>query len=82
VIYRFSKIEVDLEQFDIREDNKPLLVEPKVFDLIAYLLKHRHRLVTREELFESVWHGREVSDTSLSNHIKSARKILGDNGSL
>jgi DNA-binding winged helix-turn-helix (wHTH) protein/TolB-like protein/Tfp pilus assembly protein PilF len=82
VIYRFNKIEVDLNQFEIRESGAPLLVEPKVFDLIAYLLEHRTRLVSREELFEQVWKGREVSDTSLSNHIKSARKILGDNGNL
>ena len=82
MIYRFSKIEVDINQFEIRESGKPLLVEPKVFDLIVYLIKNRTRLVSRDELFEQVWDGRDVSDTSLSNHIKSARKILGDNGNL
>ena len=82
MIYRFNNIEVDLNKFELRSDNKPMLVEPKVFDLIVYLLKHRQRLISRDELFEKVWDGREVSDTSLSNHIKSARKVLGDNGNL
>ena len=36
--------------------------------------------MTRRELFDNVWSGRVVSDTSLSNHIKSARKVLGDDG--
>ncbi|MEP4889042.1 MAG: winged helix-turn-helix domain-containing protein [Aliiglaciecola sp.] len=82
MIYRFNNIEVDLNKFELRSDKSPVLIEPKVFDLIVYLIQHRQRLVTREELFETVWDGREVSDTSLSNHIKSARKILGDNGNL
>lgn len=82
VIYRFNKIEIDLNQFEIREQGKPIPVEPKVFDLIVYLIKHRARIVSRDELFEQVWDGREVSDTSLSNHIKTARKILGDSGDL
>lgn len=82
MIYRFNKIEVDINQFEIRNRGVHALVEPKVFDLIVYLLKHRQRLVSREELFDNIWSGREVSDTTLSNHIKSARKILGDNGNL
>jgi DNA-binding winged helix-turn-helix (wHTH) protein/TolB-like protein/Tfp pilus assembly protein PilF len=82
VIYRFNKIEVNLNKFEIRTNDNFALVEPKVFDLIVYLIKNRQRLVSREELFEQIWSGREVSDTTLSNHIKSARKILGDNGNL
>jgi adenylate cyclase len=37
-------------------------------------------LVTRDELFENIWKGQVVSDTSLSNQIKAARKIIGDSG--
>ena len=58
------------------------VVEPKVFDLLVYLIRHRDRVLSREELFREVWDGREVSDATLSNHVKSARKILGDSGEL
>src|SRR5262249_11889937 len=44
--------------------------------------RHRDRVLSREELFKEVWEGREVSDATLSNHVKSARKILGDSGEL
>jgi DNA-binding winged helix-turn-helix (wHTH) protein/TolB-like protein/tetratricopeptide (TPR) repeat protein len=82
VIIRFNTIEVDLGQYEIRDNGEPLAVEPKVFDLIIYLIEHRERIISRDELFQKIWDGREVSDTSLSNHIKTARKILRDNGEL
>lgn len=78
--YHVATFEIDTEQFQITCAHKVLAVEPKVFDLIVYLIENRQRLITRDELFEQVWSGREVSDTTLSNHIKSARKIFGDDG--
>jgi len=78
--YQVAKFEIDTEQFQITCANNVLAVEPKVFDLIVYLIENRQRLVTRDELFEQVWRGRDVSDTTLSNHIKSARKVFGDDG--
>lgn len=82
MLYRFNNIDINLKQYEIRVDNIVLAVEPKVFDLIVYLIEHRNRVISRDELFEQVWRGRSVSDTSLSNHIKTARKLLGDNGDL
>lgn len=82
MLYQLNNREVDVDLYQIRHDGKVLAVEPKVFDLIVYLLEHRERIISRAELFEHVWEGRTVSDTSLSNHIKSARKVLGDNGEL
>ncbi len=58
----------------------PEAVEPQVFDLILDLIEHRDRVVTRSELLERVWHGRFVSDATLSSRIKSARQAIGDNG--
>lgn len=78
--YFFNGFEIDTLQFKLLSEDKVLAIEPKVFDLLVYLLKNRHRPVTREELFDHVWHDQVVCDTSLSNHITSARKILGDNG--
>lgn len=80
VLYQFDNKEVDTEHYQVRMDGKTLAVEPKVFDLIVYLIENRERIISRSELFEQVWGGRIVSDTSLSNHIKNARKVLGDSG--
>jgi DNA-binding winged helix-turn-helix (wHTH) protein/TolB-like protein/tetratricopeptide (TPR) repeat protein len=73
---------IDTARYRISSVGAAVPVEPKVFDLLVYLIRNRDRVVTREELFETVWDGRAVSDATLSNHVKSARKVLGDSGEL
>lgn len=80
--YKFGQFEIDTKHFSVTESGEVISVEPKVFDLIIYLIERRQHIVSRDELFAHIWLGREVSDTTLSNHIKTARKILGDNGDL
>lgn len=78
--YRVENFVVDTSLFRITSDGRDVPVEPRVFDLLVYLILHRDRVISREELFQEVWSGRNVTDATLSNHVKSARKILGDNG--
>jgi DNA-binding winged helix-turn-helix (wHTH) protein/TolB-like protein len=80
--YRVGSFVVDPERYRITRDDVPVSVEPKVFDLLVHLIRHRDRVLTREELFEAIWAGRPVSDATLSNHVKNARRALGDNGEL
>lgn len=80
MIYRFGPFALDIAKAEIREDGRPCPVEPQVFALLAYLIEHRDRLVTRDEIFSNLWSGRVVTDSALSSRIKSARKLLGDDG--
>src|SRR5689334_280024 len=80
--YQVAEYLIDTARYRISHGETVLPAEPKVFDLLVYLIQHRERVLSREELFQKVWDGREVSDATLSNHVKSARKILGDNGEL
>ena len=80
MIYRFGKFEVDTLNYQLRKNGSPVDLEPKVFDLLAYLVAGRRNLVTREQLFDNLWPGQVVSDTSLSNQVKAARRAIGDNG--
>lgn len=80
--YQVGQFTIEPARYRIRVGDSTLPVEPKVFDLLVHLIRHRARVLTREELFQDVWDGREVSDATLSNHIASARKLLGDNGDL
>ena len=82
VKYLVGEFTIDTARYRISAGDTVMPVEPKVFDLLVHLIRHRDRVLTREELFKDVWNGREVSDATLSNHVKSARKILGDNGDL
>jgi TolB-like protein/DNA-binding winged helix-turn-helix (wHTH) protein len=80
MIYKFNNIKIDTKNYRLLKDEKIVAVEPQVFNLIMYLIKNKDRLVTRDEMLDNLWQGRVVSDTSVSNQIKSARKVLGDNG--
>jgi TolB-like protein len=80
MIYQFGKFEIDTRNYQLRNDGTVVELEPKVFDLLNYLIVNREKLVSRDELFENIWSGQVVSDTSLSNQIKAARKAIGDDG--
>ncbi|MEM9898224.1 MAG: winged helix-turn-helix domain-containing protein, partial [Pseudomonadota bacterium] len=51
-----------------------------MFALLVYLVQNRERVVSRDELIDEIWGGRYVSDSVVSSRIKSARKVLGDDG--
>ena len=68
-IIRFGEYELDTGLFELRENGETVAVEPQVFNLIAYLAKNHDRTVTKDELFENIWHGRIVSDAALSSQI-------------
>jgi len=58
----------------------PIAVEPQVFDLLTYLVQNRDRVVSKDDLFASVWSGRIVSDSTLASRIAAVRKAVGDSG--
>src|ERR1700741_3865373 len=80
--YQIAEYTLDTARYRISSGDAVIPVEPQVFDLLVHLIRHRERVLSRDELFREVWDGREVSDATLSNHVKSARKVLGDNGEL
>src|SRR5215831_17157530 len=55
-----------------------LQLMPKAFALLRHLVDHPGRLITKEDLVRSVWHGAIVSDAALSTCIRDLRKALGD----
>ncbi len=79
-VVRFADIVIDLDRFEIRRGDVVVHVEPQTFDLIAYLVRHRERMVTKAELLDAVWGSRFVTESALSTRIRSARAALGDDG--
>ena len=80
MIFRFENWELDTGTYELRQDGRQCLVEPQVFNILAFLLGNSDRVVSRDELLEELWQGRVVSDATLSTCIKVARQSIGDNG--
>jgi TolB-like protein/Tfp pilus assembly protein PilF len=53
---------------------------PQVFDLLLHLVGNRTHVVTKDDLLDTVWNGRIVSESTLTSHINAARKAIGDTG--
>lgn len=78
--YQFDDFELDTDRFELSRGGVALATEPQVIELLVMLVQNRHRMLTKEEINESVWRGRIVSDSALSSRIKIARKLLEDDG--
>lgn len=78
--YRFGDCELDLERFELRRAGEAVHVEPQVFEVLAYLVTHRERVVPKTELLDAVWGNRFVSDSALTSRLKVARRAVGDDG--
>ena len=79
-VYRFLSCEVDTIRRELRSDGELIDVQPKVFDLLVYLIEHRDRMVDKDELLDNIWPGAVVTESSLSQAIRKARSIVGDDG--
>ncbi|WP_137701998.1 winged helix-turn-helix domain-containing tetratricopeptide repeat protein [Marimonas lutisalis] len=78
MIYEIGNFRLDKKKGELSDGGAPCEIEPQVFEFILYLVENRGRLVTKDELVDSVWQGRIVSDATLSSRLFSARKAFGD----
>lgn len=80
MVFAFGDYRLDRDRRELRRGSAVVELEPQVFDLLAYLVEERHRVVGKDELWRAVWGGRAVSDSALTIRIHAARRALGDDG--
>ena len=80
MIFAFGNYQLNTKSHELLSHGKSLAVEPQVFAVLHVLVKNRERVVSKEQLMESIWPGRIMSDAALSSRIKSARQAIGDDG--
>ena len=76
----FDDYRLDTDRRELTHGSKLISVGPQVFDLLVDLLQNRDRVVSKDDLIESIWGGRIVSKSTLTSHINAVRKAVGDNG--
>jgi TolB-like protein len=80
VDFRFAGFEIDIARRELRRAGELVSIEPQVFDLLVHLIRNHDRIVTKDELIETVWKGRAISEAALSSRISAARRAVGDCG--
>lgn len=78
--YHFDDFVLDTDCFELSRAGKVLRSEPQVIALLALLVEHHERMVSKEEINQHIWNGRFVGESALSSRIKSLRQLLGDSG--
>ena len=77
-VFRFLDFEIITARREVLRDGESLPVEPKVYDLLLYLLERADRAVSKEELQDAIWPNVIVTESALTRCIMKARQLVGD----
>jgi len=80
VASRFGDFELSPATYELRRAGQRVHLEPRVFEVLAYLVAARDRVVPKEELLDRLWPGQHVSESALTRAIRDLRRALGDTG--
>jgi TolB-like protein/cytochrome c-type biogenesis protein CcmH/NrfG len=80
LLYCFEEYRLDTGTRELKRAEDLIALEPQVFDLLVFLIENRERVVSKDDLMAAVWHGRVVSESTLTSRINAARKAVGDSG--
>jgi DNA-binding winged helix-turn-helix (wHTH) protein/Tol biopolymer transport system component len=76
--YRFDDFTLDAEDGFLRRGAEEIVLRPKAFEVLAYLVEHHGRLVTKDALMNAIWPDTEVTDNSLARCLVEIRRALAD----
>jgi TolB-like protein/DNA-binding winged helix-turn-helix (wHTH) protein/Flp pilus assembly protein TadD len=78
--FGFGEYQLDTETRTLQRSGERVPNEAKVFDILAYLIEHRERVVSVDELLDALWSGVSVTPSALSRTVGKARRAVGDDG--
>ena len=77
-MYQFGPFSLDPAERVISRDGTPFPLTPKVFDTLVCLVRHRGRLLTKDELLKEIWPDTFVEEVNLAVNISTLRKAFGE----
>lgn len=78
--FHIGALNVYPERFEATLDGEELEFTPKEFELLVYLLEHKNRVLTRDQLLRAVWHYDFAGDTRIVDvHISHLRDQIEEN---
>lgn len=80
MIFRFGEYQIDTDVFELKRGADIIKVEPQVFDLLVFLIRNRHRVVSQSDLLDEIWSGKVVSLSTVASRINAVRSSIGDSG--
>ncbi|PZR76724.1 MAG: hypothetical protein DLM73_01800 [Chthoniobacterales bacterium] len=79
IVYEFGEFRFEpVNHLLSRRDGTPVLITPRVFDTLLYLVEHHDTVLDKERLMEAVWPDSIVEENNLSQNISTLRRIFGE----
>ncbi len=78
--YEFGTFRLVPAERKLLHNGVPLLLEPRVFNLLVLLVQQHGHLVTKEKLLESLWPNSFVEESNLTRNVSILRKVLERSG--
>ena len=76
VMYEFGKFVLDPNERILFADGDPIHLTDKVFETLLLLVQQNGRLLTKNEMIDSIWEGSFVEESNLAKNVSRLRKIL------
>ncbi len=78
--FDFGPFRLDEPARVLRLHDREVVLQPRVFDLLVYLIRNRTRVVSKDELLDTLWPGVTVTDNSLQRAVSTLRGVLREGG--
>lgn len=78
--FRFGRFELDESKRELRLGTRVIEMQPRVFDLLVYLIRNQERVVTKDELLSAIWPDVIVTDSSIMRAVSLIRTNLREGG--
>jgi adenylate cyclase len=78
MIYIFGQYVLDTQRHVLTLTGQPVRLRPKAFAVLVYLLHHRDRVVSKDELCAQVWPEQFISDATLGSTVRAVRQAIED----
>src|SRR5215471_11226330 len=78
--FTFGDYVLDTQRYELHHAGALVKLRRKVFQVLVYLLAHRDRVVSKQELFEHLWPDQFVGDEALKSCMRTLRQALGERG--
>ena len=78
--YIFDGYILDTLRYELSCRGQAIKLRPKVFEVLAYLIRHRDRVVSKDELLAQLWPKQFIGDGTLNACLMAVRRAIGDSG--
>ena len=78
-VYKFAELTVDQDAYDVYVNEKKIDLRPKEFEVLVYLITHAGKLLSREQILNTVWGYEYYGDARVvDTQVKRIRNKLID----